>query len=79
MAQTEVKVTTSTLGSLGASLALALLNATAADSSILGGLPAWAQFIVLAVLPPLITFFSGYSAPSSTSTVSDGYTRRTAA
>jgi hypothetical protein len=67
----EVKVTTSAVGSLAASLGLALLNATAADSSVLGGLPPALQFIILTVIPPLVTFLSGYAQPSSTSSVSN--------
>jgi hypothetical protein len=73
MAQTEVKVSASTTGTFAASLALALLNATAADSTILGGLPSWLQFILITILPTLIAFVSGYVTPSKTSNVSDGY------
>ena len=79
MARTEAKVSGSTAGTLAASIALALLNATAADSSILGGLPPVLQFIILTVIPPLVTFLSGYATPSHTSTVSTGYTQQRAA
>lgn len=73
MSTTEVKVTTSAIGTLGASLVLAIFNGVAADSSVLGDLPAWAQFIIILILPPLITFFSGYATPSTTSRVSDKF------
>jgi hypothetical protein len=73
MAQTEVKVSASTGGALVASLVLAILNATVANSSVLGGLPAWLQFILLAVAPTLVTWLSGYATPSKTSSVSEAY------
>lgn len=62
-APVEAKVKWSALGSLLAGLVLALLNAVVADSSILGGLPAWAQFVVVTGAPVLVTFLSGYAAP----------------
>lgn len=73
MKPVEVKVKGAVWGTLGASLALALLNGLAANNALLSGLPAWSQFLILTVLPPLITFFSGYVTPSSTSRVSDKY------
>jgi hypothetical protein len=76
MAQpTEVKVKGAAGGALVASLALALLNATVADSSILGGLPAWLQFILLAVAPTLVTWLAGYATPSTTSSVSESFNK----
>ena len=73
MAQTEVKVSAATTGALVASLVLALLNATVANSSVLGGLPSWLQFVLLAVAPTLVTWLAGYATPSKTSSVSVGY------
>lgn len=55
------KVTASTAVTLLASLALAILNGVAADSSILGGLPSQLQFILLLVIPPLATFAAGWA------------------
>ena len=73
MKTVEVKVKGAVWGTLGASLALALLNGLAANNALLSGLPAWAQFIILTVLPPLIAFLSGYVTPSTTSKVSDRF------
>jgi hypothetical protein len=72
----EAKVNGSTVGTLVASCALAILNGVAADSSMLGGLPSLLQFIILTILPPLITFVGGYITPSRTSNVSDLYNVR---
>jgi hypothetical protein len=69
----ETKVKTATLGSFIASLVLALANAVAADSSIMGGLHPVIQFVLLAVLPTIITFLGGYAMPSKTSAVSKDY------
>lgn len=72
---TEIKVSAASVGSLVASLGIALLNGVVADSSMLGSWPAWLQFVVLMCAPTLITFLLGYVTPSATSTVSDAYTR----
>jgi len=69
----EVKVAASTGASFAASLVLALANAVVADSQIIEGLHPVLQFIILAVLPPVITFLSGYATPSRTSKVSSNY------
>jgi hypothetical protein len=72
----ETKVNGSTIGTVLPSVGLALLNALAADSSMLGGLHPFLQFVVIAIIPPLITFLSGYVTPSRTSNVSDIYNVR---
>lgn len=72
----EVKVTSATVGSLVASIGLAVLNATVADSTVLGGLPAWLQWLIIVIAPTLITYLSGYAQPSSTSEASDAYVRK---
>jgi len=61
----ESKVQASSLWALGASVGIAVLNAVAANSSLLGGLPALAQFALLAAIPPVLTFLAGYVAPST--------------
>jgi hypothetical protein len=75
MAPTEVKVKAAVLGTLFPSVALAWLNAVAADNSVLSGLPGWLQFVIITALPPVITFLSGRLTPSKTSSVSDGFER----
>lgn len=71
----EIKVTTATVGSLLASLGIAILNGAVADTSILGSMPAWLQWLILIIAPPLVTFLAGYAQSSSTSRVSDGFVR----
>lgn len=73
MAQTEVKVTGATVGAFVAGVAVALLNALVANSEIMGSFPGWIQFVLLAVVPPVVAFLSGYATPSTTSTVSSAY------
>lgn len=66
----EVKVTAATIGSLVVSCVVAVLNSVSNDSSILSVLPGWLQFLILLVIPPILTFLSGYQMPSYTSKVS---------
>ena len=73
MATVEAKVTGSTITTLIAGIVLAILNGVAADSSMLGGLPPWLQFVILVSLPPVIAFLGGYVTPSRTSAVSDSF------
>jgi hypothetical protein len=59
----ETKVTWSTIATLAASIAVVLLNAYAADSSLIPGVPAWLQGVLILIVPTLVTFLSGYTAP----------------
>lgn len=61
----ESKVQASSLWTLGASVGIAVLNAVATNSTLLGGLPSLVQFVILAAIPPLLTFLAGYVAPST--------------
>lgn len=61
----EWKVVIAALVTLLASVAFAVLNAVLADSSILGGLPGWLQFLILAAAPPVLAFLAGYRVPSN--------------
>jgi hypothetical protein len=58
--ETKVKAATSAAFLVG--LAVALLNWAVGDSSLMGSLPAWAQALVTLVVPPLVTFLSGWQA-----------------
>lgn len=58
----EAKVKKSALAGLIASLVLALLNAVVGNSAILGGFPAWLQFVLITCAPTLAVFLSGYAA-----------------
>lgn len=71
----EIKVVAASVVTLVVSVLIAILNAVAADSSMLGGLPAPLQVIVLVVIPPVLTWLGGYAKSSSTSSVSEGYVR----
>ncbi|NUP37042.1 MAG: holin [Streptomyces sp.] len=61
-APVETKVKAATTGTLLVSLVLAVLNTMAADESLLAPLPVWLQAIVIALVPPAVTFFSGWQA-----------------
>lgn len=61
----EVKVIAATAVPLLASVAYAVINAVQAQPDILGGLPPWLRFIIIASLVPLAAFFSGYQMPSN--------------
>jgi len=58
----EAKVIASTLMTTVVGIAIALLNALAADSSLLGPLPAWLQGVILALVPAALAFLAGYQA-----------------
>lgn len=62
MAQIETKVTAATAMTFVVGVAVAVLNAIAADSSLLGPLPSWLQAPVLALVPSALAFLAGYQA-----------------
>lgn len=63
----EHKVLSASAVTLAVSVGIALLNGIAADSTLLGwlGLPPVVQAVVLAGVPPLVTFLAGYATPSN--------------
>lgn len=61
----EAKVWASTLVTLAASVGVALLNAVQDNPALLGGLPEWVQFVVLAAVPPVLAFLAGYVKASN--------------
>lgn len=61
----ETKVQATSLVTFGASLGIAVLNAVANNSAMLGHLPPLAQFLILTVAPPTLTFLAGYVSPST--------------
>lgn len=63
MAKIETKVTIATFTSLVAGVALAVLTAVQSDPTVIGGLPDTVQFLIIAALPPVLTFLGGYAAP----------------
>ncbi|RSO26423.1 holin [Streptomyces sp. WAC 06725] len=58
----EKKVSATTLGSLGAAVAITVLNGTVGDADLMGSVPAWLQHLATLIVPPLITFLGGYTA-----------------
>jgi hypothetical protein len=58
--ETKVKAATSAAFLVG--LVIALLNWGVGDSSLMGSLPAWAQTLITLVVPPVVTFLSGWQA-----------------
>ena len=65
----EAKVIAATAMSTGVGVGVAVLNDVEADHSLLGGMPAWAQALVLVVVPPVATFLAGYQAKHTPRTV----------
>lgn len=64
-APVETKVKAATGAAFLAGLAIAVLNYAVGDSQLLGSLPDLAQALVAAVVPPLVTFLSGWKASHS--------------
>lgn len=58
----EAKVKAAALGTLAASVIVALLNAVVGDSQLLGSLPAWLQFVLVTAAPTVLSFAAGYRA-----------------
>jgi hypothetical protein len=61
----EIKVVAATAATLLASIAFAVLDALAHHTEILDALPEWLRFVVLAAIPPVLTFLAGYAVPSN--------------
>jgi hypothetical protein len=61
----EVKVVAATAATLLASVAFAVLDALAHHTEIFDALPEWLRFVVLAAIPPVLTFLAGYAVPSN--------------
>lgn len=61
---TSPKVWAATLATLVLSMVVAILTAVVSDpatlASVLGAVPAWLRFIIVAALPTLVTFLAGY-------------------
>lgn len=58
--ETKVKAATSAAFLVG--VGVALLNWAVGDSHLMGSLPGWAQSLAAVIVPPLITFLSGWKA-----------------
>jgi hypothetical protein len=71
----EKKVWGGAYGALAAGFLAALLNAGVGDAQLMGGLPPWLQFIILTLVPGVVSWLGGYALPSPTSSVSKGSSR----
>ncbi|MFJ4738691.1 holin [Streptomyces sp. NPDC088775] len=69
----EAKVKAASAATFLAGLAVALLNAIVADSSLLGPLPAWAQAPLLALVPTALAWLAGYQARHTPRDVADPF------
>ncbi|MBT2508794.1 holin [Streptomyces sp. ISL-98] len=61
-APTEAKVKAASAMTFVVGLVLAVLNAVAADSSLLGPLPVWLQAVAIPLVPTALTWLAGYQA-----------------
>lgn len=61
----DIKVVAAAAAGLVASVAYAVLDALSRDHAILHDLPDWARFVILAAIPPLLSFLAGYAVPSN--------------
>ena len=62
-APVESKVKWASVLAFAAGIVVAILNAVQDSPGMLGSLPAWAQALILAIAPALVTFLGGYAAP----------------
>lgn len=58
----ELKVIAATLAATAAGVGVEILNEVQADHSLLGPVPAWAQGLILVLVPPAATFLAGWKA-----------------
>lgn len=61
-APVENKVKAATSAAFVVGLVVAFLNYAVGDSQLMGSLPAWAQTLMALVVPPIVTFYSGWKA-----------------
>lgn len=64
-APVENKVKAATGAAFLVGLVVAVLNYVVGDSNLMGSLPAWLQSLAALVVPPLVTFLSGWKAAHS--------------
>lgn len=58
---TELKVKAMTAVTALVSIGIAVLNDVQTDNSLLGGVPAFAQGVILAVVPTVVVFLAGWN------------------
>lgn len=62
-APVEPKVKWASVAAFLAGVLVAVLNTVQDNPGLIDGLPKWAQAIVIAIAPALVTFLAGYAAP----------------
>lgn len=62
-APVEPKVRWASIAAFAVGLVVALLNAVQDNPGVMEPLPKWAQGLILALAPALVTFLAGYTAP----------------
>ncbi|MCX5114586.1 holin [Streptomyces sp. NBC_00378] len=70
-APVEAKVKAASAATFLVGIAIAVLNAIVADSSLLGPLPSWAQAPLLALAPAALAWLAGYRAKHTVRDVAD--------
>ena len=70
---TEVKVVAASAGALVVGVVLALVIGLQENPAVIAGLPPWAQFIVITILPPVAAWLGGFMKSSPTSAASKGF------
>lgn len=61
-APVESKVKAATSAAVLIGLGVAILNQAVGNSQLMGSLPPWVQALIAVVVPPLVTFYSGWKA-----------------
>jgi hypothetical protein len=61
-APVELKVKAATGAAFFVGALVAFLNWAVGDSQLMSAMPAWSQVVVMLVVPPLVTFLSGWQA-----------------
>lgn len=61
-APVEKKVTAATWAAALVGIAITVLNELPGNAQLMGPLPAWLQGVLTVVVPPLVTFLSGWAA-----------------
>lgn len=59
----ELKVWVTTAVTFLISCVVAVAEAVADNPAVLDGMPAWARFLILAIVPAVVVFGAGYAAP----------------
>lgn len=62
-APVESKVKWASVAAFVAGVLVAVLNTVQDNPGLIAALPKWAQALIIAIAPALVTFLSGYAAP----------------